>query len=296
MATLDRMARRALALAAFLIAASIHAAADHKASDDANLGVDAGNTKDAASRLSGYGSYTGYLTPRDWDWYRVDSAAATPRCVQATASGENNDTMRLTLDSPSRTRSLTTRFPGGGSGTLAIAAPDLTTTFFDITASPNSANSGDPARPGHYGFTLASTGIPAPNAGDALTGSDAGNSLGEATPAPGPCFGGRISPLATLGDARDVYSVQAKAGEAITYSFATRADAPAPLVLALVDASGTSIGPTIYTGEIASVTVPTTGTYYLSASRANIGAEEIGYIIGIVIGPPDPGNPCRPTC
>lgn len=287
---IDRLAPRAILMAS-LVAIAGTAMADHS-TDDAGSGRDAGNTKDAAMVLAGYGAYTGYLGPRDWDWFRVDAPTLGPRCIQVDASGDNNDTVRLGVDSPDRTRTLTGKFPAGGSTTLAIAAPSVTRTHFDITASGNLPGSGDPARPGHYDFNLREVRVPAANVGDAFTGGDAGNEIGKATPLTAACSGGRIDPVRTLGDTRDVYSVTVGHGQALTYSFAVAND-PGALTLALVDASGAAVGPTLRSGEMASLALPA-GTYYLNIAATSITIDDVGYVLGIVLGPPESG--CRPQC
>lgn len=293
MSRVNRLAPRAILMASLVTMTLATALADH-ATDDAGTGVDAGNTKETATVVP-YGAHHGYLSPRDVDWYRAASASTGPRCVEARATGENNDTVRLTIDSLTRTRSVTGSFPAGGSKSLALAVPDVQGAYFDIAASPNSPNSGDPARPGHYDFTFSAMRVPSPSAGDALTGADAGGSLERATPAPGACFGGTIAPLSGMGDMRDVYSVKAVAGEAITYGFAVSGD-PGALTLTLLDASGKAIGPALASGQYASVQVPTSGTYYLAASQGSVGADDIGYLVSVMIGPPEPGSACRPQC
>lgn len=284
------LAPRAILMAILVLAGT--ALADH-ATDDAGAGTDAGNTQAAAMPIA-YGAYGGHLAPRDWDWFRVEAPSAGPRCIQADVSGENHDTARLTVESPDRARSLRAQFPGGGSASLALAVPAVARTYFDITPSGNLPGSGDPARPGHYAFHLRETGIPVGNMGDALTSGDAGNEISKATPAPGPCIGGRIDPLRNIGDARDVYSITVGAGQVVTYSFAATGS-PGVLTLSLLDAAGESVGPALVSGQVAQVQVPA-GTYYLSASRVSLATEEVGYVIGIIQGPPDPGSSCRPYC
>lgn len=255
--------------------------------------VDAGDTKETATLLPGWGSHGGYLSPRDWDWYKVEEPSPAPRCIEATYWGENNDTARITVESPDRTREASVRVPAGATRTLALAVPALSRAYFDVTASPNDPNRGDPARPGAYTFTLSRTGVPAPGAGDALTGSDAGNDIGRATPVTGSCIGGRLSPLMGMGDLRDVYAVQVGHSQSLTYGFGATG-APGDATLSLLAVNGSSVGPTLVSGERASVALPE-GTYYLSAARANVGIEDIGYVISWIPGPPDP-NGCRPYC
>ena len=289
-----RLAPRAILLATLLTLAATTALADHY-TDDAASGRDAGDTQAQAMAIS-YGSNRGYLSPRDHDWFRVEEGTALPRCVEVTASGDNNSTVRLTLESPDRTRSLKGKFPTGGSRTLAIAAPALSRAYFDITASANEPGSGDPARPGHYEFTLRSTGVPAPSVGDALSGGDAGNERETATATPGPCFGGRVDPLRQMGDLRDVYRFSGAKDQVLTYGFATTASDPGAVMLAVLDAEGNQVGVPLRSGEYAQVALPSTGTFYLSAASVGVPTENVGYVISHVLGPPDPGNGCRPQC
>lgn len=255
--------------------------------------ADAGNTQATATVLPGWGTYSGYLAPRDWDWYAVNDASAAPRCIQADVWGENNNTARITVESPSGVRNSTGVVPAGGSRTFAIAVPSLSRTYFDITASPNSPNSGDPARPGAYRFTLSSIGVPAPGVGDALTGSDAGNDISRATPTSSNCVGGRLSPVLNMADLRDVYAVSVGPNQSLTYGFGATG-APGDAALSLLNADGTTAGPTLVSGQRAYVEVPE-GTYYLSVSLASISTEDLGYVISWIPGPPDP-NGCRPYC
>ena len=294
MSPVNRLAPRAILMASLVTLTLATALADH-ATDDAGKGVDAGNTKETAMALDSYGSYHGYLERRDMDWYRLSAATASPRCIEVRASGENNDTIGMSIQSTDRLRTMGGMFPAGGSKTLALAVPNVKDVWFNITASPNSANSGDPARPGHYDFTIARMGVPTTSMGDALTGGDVGGSIEKSAPVPGPCFGGSIAPLSSMGDMRDTFSFQAKADQAVTYGFAVAGD-PGLLVLQVLDPAGNAIGPALTSGQYASIMLPTSGTYYLSASSTSLSTEDVGYLISVIIGPPDPGHPCRPYC
>lgn len=286
---------RIFAIAVVLTMATSTAWADHIVGNDAGTGTDAGNTKDVATVLPGYGSYTGYIASKDpSDWYRVDSGTASPRCVTSTFTPDNNATTQLTLETPTKAYAKSQVVPGGTKGMMAIATQGLDRTFFNTSAAPNGPGNGDPSRPGHYAFALESLTPSQVKATSSLTSDDdAGNSLGSAKPLTFGCTGGRIDPLTGLGDPQDVYGFTLYAGETLTYSFAYTDIAP--LELRLLDSDGNVLD-VIGAGEIDSYTLPTSmtmSTMYLSVVDLDAKTDTVTYLIG-AYGPPT--NGCRPQC
>lgn len=269
------------------------AGADHLAGD-AGTTADAGNTKDTAMVLAGFGSYKSYLSPRDHDWYRVDSGATTPRCVTATMTPENNASMQLQLELGAKTYTAARVIPKGQTGTIAFAVPALDRTFVNATPAQNDPNKGDPARPGHYDFTLASLATMQAKPTSAITGEDdAGNTLSSAAPLTFGCASGRSDPLTGFGDPADVYKFALYPGETLTYSFAQTGSIG--LELRLLDEAGNQLG-AITSGGVSTYTVPmssTSSSYYLSVVRLDSTADAVGYLIG-TYGPPS--STCRPQC
>lgn len=276
---------------ALVVLAVTSAAASGGTQNDGGSGGDAGNTKDAALLLGGFGSYAGELTPHDrMDWYRVNPAAAEARCVSADARGDNNMSVELLLESPERSRAFSAVVPAGTTGRLALAVPLADRAFLHLEPAPNDANSGAPARPGPYAFSWAGTQPPTSNVKDALSGGDASRSSPVAIGAG--CTGGRIAPLSGMGDVEDTFSFAAAAGETITYSFA--AASGSVLELALYK-DGVQVGPSIRSGEMASHTTDVGGSFTLTAMSVS-GVDDTGYVIGLIIGPEPPGSGCKPNC
>lgn len=286
---------RIFAVLTVLLVGSSAAGADHIFGNDAGTGTDAGNTKEAATLLAGFGAYTGYIASKDpSDWYRVDTGGTAPRCVTATFTPENNATMQLTLEGGSKTYQKLQVVPQGKTGELTFAVPSLDRTFFNTSAASNDPGKGDPTRPGHYEFNLSSVSATQVKATSSLTGDDdAGNTLETAAPLSFGCSSGRSDPLTGFGDPADVYKLTLYPGETITYSFAYAA--PVGLELRLLDQGGAQID-AIKSGGIGTYTVPmstTSSSYYLSVVRLDSAADAVTYLIG-VDGPPTTG--CRPNC
>lgn len=253
--------------------------------NDANLGVDAGNTVGSAAALPGFGSYSATLGPSDVDWYKVSTIASGPRCYSATSSSEQPARLGARFETATHSYNAVTRNAAGASAVSAIAVSQGGTFYMMRESATN--------QPTSYPFTLSEVTLPSVSAEDALTGTDAGSSLSTAIPISPGCTAGRLA-LSRLNDATDFYSFPLSANQQVTYAFA--ADAASPVKLALVDAAGNVLVPGIAPGGMATFTAPADGTYYLRAGADQQTFDEAAYFLSLVVGPPDPGNGCRPQC
>lgn len=245
--------------------------------------MDAGNARSSATAISSLGTFAGALTIGDVDWYVSPADVVGPTCYTAQVSGTGASHVRLQSEVGGTTRYVTApqsvdapalvSVAFGGSGNLALLVQD--------TASA----------PSSYSFSIAATQPSSVEAGDALSGVDAGASLATALPISQGCVGGSLA-ASTLAEQVDLYALTVPANSQIAYSFAAQTTRAS---LILLDASGTAITSPIYSGTSGIVEVPAGGTYYLRSSTGPVNYD-VGYVIGIVVGPPDPGNPCRPTC
>lgn len=282
--------RARAALLTILIAVSAVAVGDHP-QNDAGSGGDAGDTRDAALLLPDYGAYEAQTTPHDKsDWFAVDDATAGPTCVEVEFGGGNNVTSTLIVETPSGERTVSTYSPGGKRDTLAVASSEVLASDMHFTPSPNNPNSGDPARPGAYSFTVSAK--RSATLADAGTGTDAGSERADAIALGDGCHGGRIGVGELQVDQVDYYQVFISAGEALTYSLG--ADPSAPVQILLQDAAGNALQTAIGPDGIATYTVDTDQTVYLQTSTTKLDVSQFPYLVGIEVGPPEPG--CHPYC
>lgn len=252
---------------------------------DANTGRDAGNTVGSALLLPTLGAYTGSLYPGDVDWYAVSASASAPQCVTGSFAGAYASTVTLNALSSVGTSTATLRSADGGSTSGGLAVPDLQ--GVQLGAQTTSASAWN-----RYGFSLGVIGVPDVSAGDAGTGADAGNDVAHATPAQGlACIGGHVGGMSSGGlpDLADYYSLGSNAaGSLVTLSLASTAS---PVQVTLFAPDGSILG-TVQPGQLATFSLPSTGTYTVSASRSPGFTGDLGYLIGVV----DPGPACQPTC
>lgn len=239
--------------------------------------------------LPSFGSFVGRLAPRDVDWFAVDAAVVSPQCVELTASGANNMSSTLSVDTASGARDLNANVPAGMSVRLALASNDLERASFGTTAAPNDPVSGDPARPGDYSFTLTSTAAPPLLAGDAGSGMDAGGSGSGALPLSGACTGGHLGGL----DHADAYAFAVSAPGYVTYSLGA---AQSGVRLSVTDAGGASAAPTLLPGQAGAFYVASPGSYTFTVTSPATQVGDVEYLVGSVVSgdPPNPG--CRPFC
>lgn len=272
----------AATLAALVALATIVAATSVDYKNDAGSGTDAPGMEATALNLSTYGAYSGYIMPDDTDWYKLD-AAAGPSCVALRISGDVpvNATFVVVQDSVRRTA----QAPITTSNTvLAFATPGVSSVRLGVTS---------PAT-GYYphgGYVFDFNATTGGAVGDAGTGADAPGSLSAAVPiAPG-CIDGDISPTTGLtGDTQDAYAFQAKAGDVGVFSLATSLGVPVTLQIT----DGTNVLATIVSGGVAQVSFPTSGPFYMTAASSSLTATgSMEYLVGIILGPPDP---CSPMC
>lgn len=255
---------------------------------DAGTSADAGNTRSAALNLAGFGSYNGYLASNDVDWYRLAANHSSPVCISATGTGDSVQAIGLTVTSAYAERAVTTKYAPGALGRLAIAAPSLKEVHYDVSTTVLGS-----AGQGAYTFTLERTPLPSASAGDALSGTDASDNLTSALTVSVPCFGGHLSVLSTVIDARDIFALTAAEPGVLLYSLSTAGDVQ-PITLTVRNASGAAMGTTLTSAGLATVEVPAAGSYYLEVSRQGGSVSEMGYMVGAVFGPPS--STCRPQC
>lgn len=272
----------AVTLATLLAFATIVDASAVEYKNDAGSGRDAPETEATALALAGYGSYMGYLLPNDNDWYRVDKPGG-PSCVESRIAGEATANASLVVvNGATRRVAYAPLSPSGA--VLAFATPGVTSVRSGFTSPLNGYYPH-----GGYGFGLtATTGA---SAGDAGTGADAPSSLAAAVPIVAGCIDGDIAPKgALMGDTRDAYLLPVKAGDVGVFSLATRGGAPVTLQIT----DGSTVLATLVSGEVTGVSFPTSGPYYMTASSMSLtSSETFDYLVGVILGPPDP---CRPHC
>lgn len=234
--------------------------------------------------LPGLGTYTGYLSASDTDWYAAKPTGLL--CVETSVTPEIGVNVALPLDGDASARELATRASAGTTTTFGSTLTDLRKVSLGL--SPVAAG-----QQGGYQFSLKTVSIPSLSAGDALSGTDAGNTLATALATTSPCIGGHLTTLSGAQDLADHYRLQGTAGQVLTLSFAAAGGAASPLRLSVLDSAGSVIGTVIASGQAASVTLPSTGTYYVSTS-SETPVEDEGYLFGMMLGPPESG--CRPQC
>lgn len=247
---------------------------------DATLNADASNVRDPASALSALGTYQGTLAPDDVDWFRVNTTASGPQCVDLAFSGASAKVM-LEHEANGVVRAVHTTTKDL-SGKAAIAAPTGGSIYFGGAhlSSTSSAT---------YSISTSARGLASRSTGDAMSGGDAGSSpVGALSVSPG-CIGGFLS----TNDLRDVYAVNIPSGHGLVYTFA--APGVAPLRAAILDAAGREIA-SITSGGLGTFQPPSGGIYYVAVQSEATNIVDEPYLLGLTVGPPDPGSSCRPYC
>lgn len=269
-------------LATILVAcmASTAMADPGNSDNDAGSGADAGNVRESALLVSYATTYNGRVRGNDIDHYSASLAASGPACIRTTGTSESDAYFGVGLEDVDGSTSAPILIGQGtqAAGGLAGLTP-LTSTLRVARASGGEG-------PGHYSFRFDRVGIPA--SGDGGTGYDVGNADGALPVQPG-CIGGHLSAIGSL-DMRDVYAITVPPGQIVTYSLTANTGGH---TLSLLNAAGDAVGPALEAGGLATVAVPTSGTYYLTAQRTTA-IGDVGYIAGVVVGP-DP-SACRPYC
>lgn len=245
--------------------------------DDAGTGADAGDTAADAMPLP-YGRYHGNMTPFDADWYAFPAAAASS-CLRADVLGQHAMNVNVGHGGAG---SVARALSQDGEFRTALAVPPGSAVRLGLL--PHEAVDAVPVGPYAFGLALEAPAV----IGDAPR-KDAPGSRASALPVPGDCFRGVLQ---ADGPDTDVFRFNASQGDVVDYSFAQTTGTLGRL--RLENATGAVIGPDLASGGAASVVIPSTGTYYLSA-RSVAPAESSDYVVAIVSGP-DPGSGCRPMC
>lgn len=267
-------------LVAILAASSVVADGGYH-ENDAGSGADAGDTRASATPIALGATYGSTAWFNDTDWFVSSVPSSNPACITARVHADAPTYFALGAESGDETAIAAVRVTSGEEGILGVAGQTPLTTALRVHRAPSSSwyPSND--------FRLDRSSIPATN-GDGLGGaSDAGDSTSAAMPIGPGCTGGHLA--LTSVDVRDMFAIQIPAGRVVTYSFA--ATVPG-ISLGLVDAVGNAVGPALEPGEVATASPPS-GTYYLSAQRST-GVGDIGYLVGVIVGPEPSG--CRPYC
>lgn len=254
--------------------------------NDAGLGLDVPNTRDAAALVSIPGSYQGQLTTNDVDWYRANVSSSAPLCVNLASRADPEAAIALEVASGGTTTRAFTRPSAGSPGAASLAFPAGATVRVEARAIQSGLTA--------YGFDLTTTGAPSVSAGDAFSGFDAGSTLTSALRVSPGCVGGHMSIINNVAETRDVYALSVAEAQQITYSFATSAGRV--LQVQLLDTSGNAVGQALPSGGAASFVAPSAGTYFLAISSSSTAMEDTAYTLGITLGPPEPGSACRPQC
>lgn len=263
---------------AFVVGTTGHASGGD---NDAGSGVDAGGLVEQALALSSTGLYAGNLSAFDTsDWYEHDAPSSTePTCVTAKHSTEYGLTYRLASVALDQAYEITTSASGR---TVGVATPGYTGHLLELSG-PSSLT---PLRP--YSFQSSVVTIPADLGArnDGLSGADA--SMNNLVPLKA-CTVGALQPSGY--DGVDLYTFSGTAGKQVTLSMASQTGAG---TLTLRDPNFAVLA-TSAAGQLMTVTLPSTGTYYTSMSSGGTGL--LPYVIGMC--DPQctpPTNPCRPSC
>lgn len=235
---------------------------------------DAGSGRDAPSNEAeaiaiGYGTHTGYMLPRDTDWFRAPATSGVS-CVEATANvgGVGNLVLR-----------------GAGHEAVAGFADGATSVAlaFSSGATPTLAvvnTLRDYSNHGAYSLSVASAGF----FGDDGSGLDVGDSAATARAIDAGCVTGTVGGLGDLGD---LYTFQVPEGGDLLVSLA----APAGVELELLSPTGEQLG-AVADGQLLTIPGLTAGSYSMRASALDLGTSP--YAFGLIIRPPGPG--CKPNC
>lgn len=240
--------------------------------DDAGSGQDAGGSPSEALPLA-YGSYSANLTPMDADWF-VFPWASGPSCLRAEVVSSHAMGVSLSTGDTSLAGTLT---DGAFSTVLAIAPGEVR-----LGAVPDQAP-WDVLSAGPYGFSVD---VAPPAAPADARGWDAPERLATARVLPADCVSGVFQ---HDGVDVDAFVLNVSEPSALTVSLAT---AEPTAAVSVRDAAGASLA-TIGSGDAAVVDLAGAGVYYLVATGEG---EDTVYALAALVGPPDPGQGCRPAC
>lgn len=247
---------------------------------DPGADQDAGDSPEEATVLPEEGTYNGTITTLDDDWYRLDIEEDHTVCLRVVLEGDIASTITLSPNSqldPAVSRDMA---PGKVLD-MAMAIEPTDTAFLGIEAS-SLLDTGD------YTFDLQAFTVfelPWDEGGD----GDAGDSPSDATPLPGICQVGHLSPK--QGDTADVYSFEIGEDEHLGLSLIQVG--ASPVELELISPVG-EVVTSITDGAFEDVTIDQAGTWYLSFQTSSTD-DPVAYIGGITINGPEP-PPCKPTC
>ena len=271
---------RVALLAVLLAVATTTAAADAGGQNDAGTGADAGNARGSATTVAIGAQYLGNkLRVDDVDWYAAEVPGPAASCVRAVVSVNAPTYFALGAESGATKVGVPFRASPGSTTSAGVAGVS------PLTATLRAAQTPGVEGQSKYDFRLElveATG----GGGDAGLIGDAGDSAGTATLVEPGCVKGALTGI----DIRDTFAIDVPAGDSLTYSLASASSA---VRVALTDALGNTVGPSIAPGESARVAVSAPGTYYMSASQTT-SFGDAAYVIGAVSGPEPTG--CRPYC
>lgn len=289
------MRSRTLPAVAIALVALAGLSASLPPTGDAGTSGDAGDTPATALAI-GYGAYAGYQhNPKDADWYTFPPLSAV-RCVEASASAAAAVDLNLAIDG----FTASTTVPESGRVVWGYAAAG-SHPLLGFTPTVNPAMH-TPSRPGTYMFetrALSSTDL---GSGDGGSGGDAGSKKASAIPLSRPCFAGSLA--LPSGDDSDVYSFAGVVGHRVTITFQRLADGDA--YLTLLSPTGAELAE--IDDDRATVTLPSTGTYYLAVTEAGdtsgVFAANLAFPSSSLIAVPylagytddAGGQGCRPMC
>ncbi len=268
-------------------------------SGDAGTGADASELRTAPTRLPGPGRYSGSLdSSSDVDWFGL-SPDSTNVCVEAAASG--TATTQVTLDIPGLATVRTEAHKGQNRAVdMALAGAGASDLRFGFTDGHDRARA-----PGSWSFELETfTPRQLLADGDAGSGADAGDTTATASRIDEGCSGGTLP----AGDAADVYQIDAKRGDTLTFSLAGLSGIT-DVQADLLDATGETLM-TVGHNDVGTYTFDARGTYHLKvhtdgdrtlgqAAALDAGTDlwshedDDGYILGL--DGPEP-RPCDPSC
>jgi len=242
--------------------------------DDAASGGDAGGEPSAAMPVA-HGAYHGNLTFEDADWFVFP---AGPPLGCAKASFQTAHAMQVGFGAGAST-AVGGLADGEFATTLAVGAvPTL------LGALPDEAP-WEAASLGMYEFEL---GVAAPALRGDSSQADAPPTPTGAIEVPATCFSGYFR---ADGSDVDVYRFVTAPGAILTFTLAQLGGAGA--TLAILDASGGSLGPPIAAGDIGQLVLDQGGVYFARAASTS-SDEDSTYALALVTGPEPTG--CRPYC
>ncbi|HEX2021583.1 MAG TPA: hypothetical protein VHH36_02660 [Candidatus Thermoplasmatota archaeon] len=284
----DIHVRRWVVVLAVCAALTAHSAVADVVQNDAASGADAGNSMSAPLRLArGYGYHQGNLTDSDGtDWYKAKTSTRhDPVCVSAGVDSHGllvsshlvavaNDDAREIVARPVPLR---TNFMG-------VASPGLQGALVGVQAL------GGVVGVSGYDFNVlqraASLG-----SGDGGSGADAGNTSATAVRFSADCVMGTLDPAA--GDAVDVYRFDGRAGDKVALSLA---DSIGAATVSFLSPGGDLLGRLTSANDLA-LSLPSTGTYTLSASVGGGAGNPVTYILAACSPNCEPPPvPCEPAC